>query len=74
MAPSGAVWEWNEPDDANCVRGNAMDFCQTVTQVRNVADTALEVVGDTATHWMSIAQCFAGPPEEPPAPGTRGGA
>ena len=73
-APSGEVWEWNEPDDTNCVRGSAQDFCQAVTQVRNVADTALEVVGDTATHWMSIAQCFAGPPEEPPAPGTRVGA
>jgi len=70
-APSGAVWEWNEPDEENCVRGSAVDFCQTVTQVRNVADTQLEVVGETATHWMSIAQCFAGPPEEPPAPGSR---
>jgi len=73
-APSGAVWEWNEADPENCVRGSALDFCHTVTQVRNVADTSLQAVGDTARHWMSIAQCFAGPPEEPPTPGTRGGA
>ena len=25
-----------------------------------------------ATEWMAIAQCFAGPPEDPPAAGTRG--
>ena len=34
-------------------------------------DTALRVGGETARHWMGIAQCFAGPPENPPAPGTR---
>ena len=73
-APSGAVWEWNEPDETNCVRGSAVDFCQTVTQVRNVADTALETLGECASHWMSIAQCFAGGPEDPPAPGERIGA
>jgi len=40
-------------------------------RIRNVADTDLEVEGDTATEWMSIAQCFAGPPEQAPLPGTR---
>jgi len=39
--------------------------------VRNVADTTLRVEGETARQWMSIAQCFAGPPETPPAPGAR---
>jgi hypothetical protein len=24
-----------------------------------------------ARQWMDLAQCFAGPPEKPPAPGTR---
>ena len=38
----------------------------------DVADTKLEVVGPVATQWMSIAQCFAGGPVDPPAPGTRG--
>jgi len=73
VAPSGATWEWNEPDDRGHVRGPAVDFCQVVTQVRNVADTALEVHGPVATRWMSIAQCFAGGPADPPEPGTRTG-
>ena len=71
-APSGAVWEWNDPDPAHSVVGSAVEFCQVVTQVRNVADTALEVNGDNAIAWMAIAQCFAGPAENPPDPGTRG--
>ena len=70
-APSGGVWEWNPPSEANRVEGSALEFCQVVTQVRNIADTKLTVVGDTAKAWMAIAQCFAGPPEAPPAPGTR---
>ncbi len=70
-APSGAVWEWNQPGQDNLIEGSAVEFCQVVTQVRNIVDTALKVVGDTATAWMSMAQCFAGPPETPPAPGTR---
>lgn len=74
VAPSGAIWEWNEPSERECVRGDALEFCQVVAQTRNVADTKLEVVGPVATRWMSIAQCFAGPPEEPPKPGARTGA
>lgn len=70
-APSGAVWEWNAPTSTNAVTGAALDFCQVVTQVRNVADTRLTVVGEPARSWMAIAQCFAGPPETPPAPGAR---
>jgi uncharacterized protein (TIGR03084 family) len=74
VAPSGAIWEWGEPSETECVRGDALEFCQVVTQTRNVADTALEVVGDVATRWMSIAQCFAGGPVDPPKPGERSGA
>jgi len=70
-APSGAVWEWNERENENRVEGAATEFCQVVTQVRNVADTNLRATGPIAAEWMSIAQCFAGPPETPPAPGTR---
>ena len=72
-APSGELWEWNQPDQENRIEGSAVEFCQVVTQVRNIADTSLRVSGDTATRWMAIAQCFAGPPEEPPAPGSRFG-
>ena len=70
-APSGEIWEWGEPNDAECVRGSAIEFCHVVTQGRNIADTRLQVVGETATRWMAIAQCFAGGPEDPPEPGQR---
>ena len=70
-APSGAIWEWNEKSQSGRIEGDALDFCQVVTQVRNVADTALDVKGDVATRWMSIAQCFAGGPADPPKPGQR---
>ena len=70
-APSGDIWEFGEPSDAERVEGNASEFCQVVTQVRNIADTQLQVTGEVAHDWMSKAQCFAGGPETPPAPGTR---
>ena len=70
-APSGALWTWGSSEAEGLVEGSAVEFCQVVTQVRNIADTVLHVVGPTATQWMLIAQCFAGPPETPPAPGTR---
>ena len=73
-APSGAIWEWNDPSEDNRVEGSAAEFCHVVTQNRNVADTSLVVVGEPAKRWMAIAQCFAGNPESPPAPGTRTGA
>ena len=72
-APSGAIWEWNDRTPDNMIEGDAMSFCQVVTQTRNIADTALKVTGEPARIWMSLAQCFAGPPEDPPAPGVRGG-
>jgi len=71
-APSGATWQWNDANDREFISGDAVDFCRTVTQVRNVADTSLEVVGEVANRWMSIAQCFAGGPVDPPVAGTRG--
>ncbi|TMA34212.1 MAG: TIGR03084 family protein [Deltaproteobacteria bacterium] len=71
VAPSGAIWEWNEPSETSRVTGSAIDFCRAVTQVRNVADTKLEVVGEVARRWMAIAQCFAGGAADPPKPGER---
>jgi len=70
-APSGEQWVYGEPSESERISGPAEDFCQVVTQTRNVADTNLNVVGPVAQDWMSKAQCFAGPPETPPAPGTR---
>ena len=53
------------------VEGPATDFCQVVAQTRGIADVSLSITGKAATAWMSQAQCFAGPPNDPPAPGSR---
>ncbi len=75
-APSGAEWRWEVgAADASVgtagIRGPALDFCLVVTQRRNPLDTDLEVDGDVAVEWMSVAQAFAGPPGKgrPPPPG-----
>ncbi len=70
-APSGARWEWNAPQDDNFVAGPAVAFAQVVAQTRNIDDVALETAGPVARRWMEIAQCFAGPPVDPPAKGAR---
>ena len=70
-APSGEEWTFNDPSADDLIEGAAEDFCQVVTQVRNIADTSLRVIGPNATDWMSKAQCFAGAAQPPPAPGTR---
>ncbi|MEW4468598.1 TIGR03084 family metal-binding protein [Parasphingorhabdus sp. JC815] len=70
-APSGAIWEYGDKNTEEKIEGLAEEFCQVVTQTRNIADTDLEVSGPNATRWMAIAQCFAGAAEKPPAPGTR---
>ncbi|OUS05482.1 TIGR03084 family protein [Gammaproteobacteria bacterium 54_18_T64] len=71
LAPSGELWQWNTEQSENTISGEAVEFCQVVTQVRNIADTKLKITGEPARQWMTIAQCFAGPAEEPPAPGLR---
>ena len=76
-APSGAVWTWNENaghdenNGAGLVEGSALEFCQVVTQGRNVADTRLAAGSHAAMEWMRLAQCFAGPPSDPPKKGER---
>ena len=70
-APSGDIWDFGEESDAERIEGPAEAFCQVVTQTRNVADTDLTVTGPNALAWMARAQCFAGPPHDPPAPGVR---
>ena len=67
-APDGSLWEWGEPAP-DSVRGDALDFCQVVTQRRHVSDTNLIVDGASATEWISIAQAFAGDPGNGRAPG-----
>jgi uncharacterized protein (TIGR03084 family) len=63
-APSGDLWAWGPQDAAQTVTGAAYDFCLLVTQRISRADTSLVAVGREATTWLSIAQCFAGPPGE----------
>ena len=67
-APSGDLWAWGPEDAAQTVSGAAYDFCLLVTQRVNRADTSLVAVGRDADTWLSIAQCFAGPPGEGRAP------
>ena len=67
--PFGAPWVW--PGEGGAVSGGVVAFCQVVAQTRNVADTGLRVEGPAARQWMALAQCFAGPPEMTPMPGTR---
>ena len=70
-APSGEVWLYNEPSESELIEGLAEEFCQVVTQTRNIGDTALKVVGANARNWMAKAQCFAGDAEPPPPVGSR---
>lgn len=67
----GETWTWGNISCENYVRGDAEEFCQLVTQRRNVADTSLQFAGPSAIQWLAIAQCFAGPPATPPTPGIR---
>jgi uncharacterized protein (TIGR03084 family) len=71
-APGGESWTWGDPQSPQSVRGPALDFCLVVTQRRHRADTALAVSEGSASQWLDIAQCFAGPPADGPAPGVRG--
>lgn len=73
-APDGTEWTWGPDDAGDLVTGPALDFCLAVTQRRNVADTALEIIGPVAREWMSIAQAFAGAPGPGRPPGTFGDA
>ena len=66
-APSGETWTYGDDPD-NRITGSAEDFCLVVTQRRNVADTDLVVEGPLATDWMHLAQAFAGPATDGPAP------
>lgn len=72
-APSGEIWEWNadQAPPGERVEGSAVAFAQVAAQTRNFVDVDLRATGPTANAWMAKAQCFAGPPNDPPAPGAR---
>jgi uncharacterized protein (TIGR03084 family) len=60
--PDGTPWTGGVPGAADVIRGPALDFCLVVTQRCHLGDTSLDISGETARAWMSIAQAFAGPP------------
>lgn len=70
-APDGELWRWGEPSPSDYVKGSAEDFCLLVTQRRHASDTGLTHGGAAVREWLAIAQCFAGPPADGPAPGVR---
>ena len=70
-APDGSTWTWGDASGANFVQGTAEDFCLLVTQRRHLEDTGLQYSAGAAQQWLAMAQCFAGPPAEGPAPGAR---
>lgn len=58
------------PEDAcDVVRGPLIDFCLVVTRRRHRDDTALVAEGPVADEWLTIAQCYAGPPGAGRRPG-----
>ncbi|MBU3712669.1 MAG: TIGR03084 family protein [Limnohabitans sp.] len=62
-APDGSLWEWHSPSATDYVKGDAEDFCKVVTQRRLATQTQLTWAG-SASAWLPIAQCFAGPPTQ----------
>jgi uncharacterized protein (TIGR03084 family) len=69
--PGGDVWNWGEAGGTEWVRGSAEDFCLVATQRRNVADTGLTWQGENVFKWLTIAQAFAGIPQDHPPKGVR---
>lgn len=63
-APDGSTWSWGPGDAQQRVTGSALHFCLLVTQRRNRDGLDIETTGSDAAHWVTIAQCFAGPPGE----------
>jgi uncharacterized protein (TIGR03084 family) len=67
-APDGERGSWGQRDAVDVVQGPALDFCLLVTQRRHRDDLRLDIRGQRANEWMSIAQAFAGPPGAGRAP------
>ena len=71
LGPDEETWTWGDASDMDFVRGSAEDFCLLVTQRRHLDDTALQYSAGAVQRWLAMAQCFAGPPVDGPAPGVR---
>jgi uncharacterized protein (TIGR03084 family) len=66
-SPAGDIWQHGPADATETVTGPARDFCLVVTQRRHLDDTTLTAT-DKAREWLLIAQAFAGPATDGPAP------
>jgi uncharacterized protein (TIGR03084 family) len=66
--PDGDEWTWGPEDAPERVEGPALDLCLLVTQRIHRDDTTLVATGEGAVAWLSLAQCFAGPPTDGPPP------
>ena len=62
VSPNGELWAWGDAASDQRVSGEALDFCLVVTQRRALSQSQLEVEGESAATWMSVAQAFAGAP------------
>ncbi|WP_188543405.1 TIGR03084 family metal-binding protein [Rhodococcoides trifolii] len=61
-APDGDLWTWGPEDASQRITGPAEDFCLLVTQRAHRDDLEVSATGADATHWLTIAQAFAGAP------------
>lgn len=68
-APGGGTWSWGPAGVRQKVHGSALDLALVVTQRRHFSDTDLWPEGAVAAWWLSIAQCYAGPPGSGRQPG-----
>lgn len=67
-SPDDDRWTWGPEGAPERLAGDALDFCLVVTQRRHPSDSGLVAHGPGVTEWLAIAQCFAGPPTDGPAP------
>jgi uncharacterized protein (TIGR03084 family) len=64
--PEGDLWTWGAEDAPDRVTGSGYDFALLVSRRRHLDDVDVTAEGDNATHWLSIAQAFAGLPGNAP--------
>ncbi|MBV9661678.1 MAG: TIGR03084 family protein [Acidimicrobiales bacterium] len=60
-APGGGTWSWGPEDATNRITGTSLDVALVFTQRRHRSRTDVQVTGEVAETWLSIAQAFAGP-------------
>lgn len=61
--PQNQAWTWGDPEAENRVTGSAWDFALLVTQRAELSELDLQITGEDAATWASIAQAFAGAPK-----------